>query len=72
MPGRARAGLDHGSGTLSEAKIFIDDMPSMGMLQIRAKGGGSPPSATSNMVIVDYIQLMQGRGRFENRTQELA
>jgi replicative DNA helicase len=42
---------------LHDAKVFIDDTPSVGIL---------------DMLVVDYLQLMQGRGRFENRQQELA
>ena len=38
---------------------------------MRAKSRRLPPSTASHMLIVDYIQLMQGRGRFDNRTQEL-
>src|SRR5437660_10763326 len=59
-------------GTLSEAKIFIDDTPSIGVLEMRAKCRRLASEHGLHLVIVDYIQLMQGRGRFENRTLELA
>src|SRR4029078_13269497 len=59
-------------GTLSEAKIFIDDTPSIGVLEMRAKCRRLAAEHGLHMVIVDYVQLMQGRGRFENRTLELA
>jgi replicative DNA helicase len=59
-------------GTLSESKIFIDDSPSIGVLEMRAKCRRLASEHGLNLVIVDYIQLMQGRGRFENRTLELA
>jgi len=59
-------------GTLSEAKIFIDDTPSIGVLEMRAKCRRLASEHKLHLVIVDYIQLMQGRGRFENRTLELA
>src|SRR5690348_7400974 len=59
-------------GTLSEAKIFIDDTPSIGVLEMRAKCRRLASEHGLHMVIVDYVQLMQGRGRFENRTLELA
>src|SRR5215210_2111258 len=58
-------------GTLSESKIFIDDTPSIGVLEMRAKCRRLASEHGLHMVIVDYIQLMQGRGRFENRTLEL-
>ena len=64
--------LSQAIGTLSEAKIFIDDTPSIGVLEMRAKCRRLASEHGLNLVIVDYIQLMQGRGRFENRTLELA
>ena len=59
-------------GTLSEAKIFIDDTPSIGVLEMRAKCRRLASEHGLHLVIIDYIQLMQGRGRFENRTLEVA
>src|SRR6188508_642857 len=64
--------LSQAIGTLSEAKIFIDDTPSIGVLEMRAKCRRLAAEHGLNLVIIDYIQLMQGRGRFENRTLELA
>jgi len=63
--------LSQSIGTLSDAKIFIDDTPSIGVLEMRAKCRRLAAEHGLNLVIVDYIQLMQGRGRFENRTLEL-
>jgi replicative DNA helicase len=64
--------LSQAIGTLSEAKIFIDDSPSIGVLEMRAKCRRLASEHGLNLVIIDYIQLMQGRGKFENRTLELA
>jgi replicative DNA helicase len=64
--------LSQAIGTLSETKIFIDDTPSIGTLEMRAKCRRLAAEHGLHLVIVDYIQLMQGRGRFENRTLELA
>src|SRR3954471_16210673 len=64
--------LSQAIGTLSETKIYIDDTPSIGVLEMRAKCRRLASEHGLNMVIVDYVQLMQGRGRFENRTLELA
>jgi replicative DNA helicase len=64
--------LSQAIGTLSDAKIFIDDTPSIGVLEMRAKCRRLKSEHGLHMVVVDYIQLMQGRGRFENRTLELA
>ncbi len=63
--------LSQAIGTLSEAKIFIDDTPSIGVLEMRAKSRRLAAEHQLDLVIIDYIQLMQGRGRFENRTLEL-
>lgn len=59
-------------GTLSESKIYIDDTPSIGVLEMRAKCRRLSSQHGLHLVIIDYVQLMQGRGRFENRTLELA
>jgi replicative DNA helicase len=64
--------LSQALGTLSEAKIFIDDTPSIGVLEMRAKCRRLQAEHGLNLVIIDYVQLMQGRGRFENRSLELA
>ncbi len=59
-------------GTLIDSKIFIDDSPSIGVLEMRAKCRRLKSEHGLHLVIIDYIQLMQGRGRFENRTLEVA
>src|SRR5213083_73178 len=64
--------LSQAIGTLSESKIFIDDSPSIGVLEMRAKCRRLASEHGLHLVIIDYIQLMQGRGRFENRTLEIA
>src|SRR5437762_1340713 len=64
--------LSQAIGTLSEAKIFVDDTPSIGALEMRAKCRRLKAEHGLHLVVVDYVQLMQGRGRFENRTLELA
>jgi replicative DNA helicase len=57
---------------LHDAKVFIDDTPSIGILEMRAKARRLKLEHGLDMLIIDYLQLMQGRGRFENRQQELA
>ena len=59
-------------GRLAEARVFIDDTASLGVLEARAKARRLKAEHGLDLLIIDYIQLMQGRGRFENRTQELA
>ncbi len=64
--------LSHALCTLSEARIFVDDTPGMGVLEMRAKARRLMAEHGLDLLVLDYIQLMQGRGRFENRTLELA
>lgn len=61
-------------GPLSEAPIFIDDSPSVSSLEIRAKARRLKAQADSNLglIIVDYLQMMHGAGKFENRQQEMS
>src|SRR5258707_455339 len=63
--------LSQAIGTLSEAKIFIDDSPSVGVLAMRANCPRLASEHGPHMVIAEYVQLMQRRGKFENRTLEL-
>jgi replicative DNA helicase len=63
--------LSHALGTLAELPIFIDDTPGVGLLEMRAKCRRLAAAHTLDLVVIDYIQLMQGRGRFESRQQEL-
>ncbi len=64
--------LSHALGTLAEARVFIDDTASIGVLEMRAKARRLKAEHGLHLLIIDYIQLMQGRGRFENRQQELS
>ena len=56
---------------LHDAKVFIDDSPGVGILEMRAKARRLKAEHGLDMLVIDYVQLMQGRGRFENRQQEL-
>jgi replicative DNA helicase len=64
--------LVHAIGRLEQAKIFIDDTASISVLEMRAKARRLQAEHGLHLLIIDYIQLMQGRGRFDNRQQELA
>jgi replicative DNA helicase len=66
--GRLSAAL----GTLAEARVFIDDTASIGVLEMRAKARRLKAERGLHLLVIDYVQLMQGRGRFDNRQQELA
>ena len=64
--------LSQALGTLAEARVFIDDTASIGVLEMRAKARRLKAEHGLHLLIIDYIQLMQGRGRFESRQAELA
>lgn len=57
---------------LSEAQIYIDDSASISAMEIRAKCRRLKLEKGLSLVIVDYLQLMSGRGRIENRVQEIS
>jgi replicative DNA helicase len=65
--------LTKAAGTLSEARIYIDDTPAQSALDIRAKARRLRAELGDlSLVIIDYLQLMQGRSRSENRQQEVS
>jgi replicative DNA helicase len=57
---------------LGEARVFIDDSSPISVLEMRAKARRLKSEHGLDLLVVDYLQLMTGRGRFENRNQELA
>ena len=64
--------LTRALGRLSEAPIFIDDSASITATEIRAKARRLKIERGLGLVIVDYLQLMRGRSRIENRVQEIS
>ncbi len=64
--------LSEALGVLGEARVFIDDSTSLSVLEMRAKARRLKSEHGLHLLIIDYLQLMQGRGRFENRNLELA
>ena len=59
-------------GALSDLPIFIDDSPLQTIVEIRSKARRLHLERGLDLVIVDYIQLMQGGGRQDNRVQEMS
>jgi len=64
--------IAHALETMSAMRLFIDDTAGIGVLEMRAKARRLKAEHGLHLLVVDYIQLMTGRGRFENRTLELA
>ncbi len=75
---RDRDGIFAAVEEMGEAKIFIDDTPSISLAEVRAKAMRQKRSPVGlDCIVVDYIQLMQAahsgsRHRYENRTQEVS
>lgn len=57
---------------LSEAPIYIDDSPAITVADIRSKCRRLQTEHGLGMVMIDYLQLIQGRGRTDNRQQEIS
>ncbi len=64
--------LTRATGILSDAKIFIDDTPGLSVLEMRAKARRLKSEFDLGLVVIDYLQLMQGRTNSENRAQEIS
>jgi replicative DNA helicase len=62
----------HALGVLSESRIFVDDTPAITPLQMRTKCRRMQMEIGLDLVIVDYLQLMSGDTRTENRVQEVS
>ncbi len=57
---------------LSEANIFIDDTPGIKISEIRSKCRRLKIEKGLDLILIDYLQLMEGEGKNENRQQEIA
>jgi replicative DNA helicase len=67
------ARINDGMGQLAEAPIFIDDSPSCSVMDIRTKARRLKVEKGLDLLIIDYLQLMEGRGKHtDNRVQEVA
>ena len=63
--------LVNAAGLLSEAPIYIDDTPAISILELRAKARRLKKEKEIGLIVVDYLQLMQGSST-ENRQQEIS
>jgi len=60
------------SGVLSEAPLYVDDSPQLRTIDIRSKARRLDFERNVDLIVVDYIQLIQGEDRNEMRVQELS
>lgn len=65
--------IGHAMGTLSEAPVFIDDTPMANVMEIRTKVRRLQAEHNLGLIIIDYLQLMEGRSNaisnVDNRVQ---
>lgn len=67
------ARISEAMGELSEAPIYIDDSPSLSVMEIRAKCRRLKMERGLGLIVIDYLQLMEGRGKYsDNRVQEIS
>ena len=59
-------------GYLSELPVFIDDTPFQGVLEMQSKARRLSLEHGLDLLVVDYLQLIQGRSRGDNRVQEVS
>jgi replicative DNA helicase len=64
--------LTNTAARLAEAQIFIDDSASMTIMELRAKARRLKAKHDIKLLVIDYMQLLHGGQRFENRTQEIS
>ena len=64
--------LARAAGILSSAPVWIDDTPGLTLLEMRSKARRLKADAGVGLVIVDYLQLMQGPANSESRQQEVS
>ena len=65
--------LSEAMGEMAEAPIYLDDTPGLSVLEMRTKARRAAHDAPLGVIIVDYLQLMQGSGKDNgNRVQEVS
>jgi len=64
--------LTNAAGKLSESPIYIDDTPAMSIFEIRSKARRLKAHHNVQLILVDYLQLIRGMRRGDNRQQEIS
>ena len=65
--------LHEAAGRVAEAEIYIDDTPAQSVMEMRAKARRlKSANPRLGLVMIDYLQLMRGRGGAERREQEVS
>ncbi len=72
LPNKLWKNLSLAAGDLEKAPIYLDDTPALTVRELRAKARRLKAKEDISMIIVDYLQLMQGPRGVENRQQEIS
>ncbi len=64
--------LAYAVGDLSQGSIYIDDTPGLTLMDLRTKARRLKQQYDIQLVVVDYLQLMEAPGKADNRQQEIA
>jgi len=72
FPERSWPDLIRAVNVLSELPIYIDDSPSPTVMEIRSKARKLKSLYGIDLMVIDYLQLIRGSGRAENRNQEIS
>lgn len=64
--------LGKASGNLAEAPIYIDDTPGLSSAELRAKCRKAKLEKDIGLVVVDYLQLMESKGKSDTRQNEIS
>jgi replicative DNA helicase len=72
LNGDERRSLQDSMYKMVEAPLFLDDTAGTNLMDVHSKLRRLQAEQDLGLVIIDYLQLMQGRGRFENRVQEIS
>jgi replicative DNA helicase len=62
----------HATGDLAEIYFYVDDTPGISALELRSKARRLHAEVGIDLIVVDYLQLMRGDYRSENRVQEIS
>lgn len=72
LPHEEGVKLSRNAHKLIESPIFVDDTPAQSILEIRAKARRLKHEKNIGLLIIDYLQLMQGPARVESREREIS
>jgi replicative DNA helicase len=64
--------LTNAASKLSQANIFIDDTPGLSILDMKTKARRIKAKTTLDLIVIDYLQLMQSYKKADNRQNEIA